>query len=561
MPAINTTVRTALWAALLLAVSTLPTGLAAQAGSRVAAQRAYASWLDAYIEGKILLQNTTGQGRENLKKFRRLCAAIARAQDLDAAKLLWLAAVVTLPDDMDKHVRLQARLGTVRYIAKQWMMDIDDPAVDTWLLDKAFRDMGKSGSLSRMTALDILGGRGTEGIAEKILARINNFPIPERIEAVLALERSGNAASLPALLKMLKEKDPNLRISVVQAICASLARYSDETIKNRSAKQKELSSEWTPTVMAVLAKQLVKEKIWQVKTTIIDGLVRTKNRQAIPVLIDGLRKEHRKGRSVNDFVVDSYHDALVAMTGMDLSRGNPALWVDFWSREGSTFRLAPAGTKKKNGKKPSQGRTKYVKYFNLDIRSKRVLFIIDFSGSMSQKVSLTDRYAGGRQHIKYELVKRELERVVRSLPKDAVCNVVFFNHAVSVWRLGKNSAKPALVKMSDENKSDLLHYIMETNPSGSTNLYGSLKTALAMGERGAFDKYYKTAYDTMFLLSDGAPTSGETTDTNQILAEVRKINKLRRIKINTIVFGDETNNIEFMRQLAEQNSGKFILVR
>jgi predicted nucleotidyltransferase len=42
---------------------------------------------------------------------------------------------------------------------------------------------------------------------------------------------------------------------------------------------------------------------------------------------------------------------------------------------------------------------------------------------------------------------------------------------------------------------------------------------------------------------------------------VDKINKLRRISINTIVFGNESNNLTFMRQLAERNRGEFIHVK
>ena len=43
--------------------------------------------------------------------------------------------------------------------------------------------------------------------------------------------------------------------------------------------------------------------------------------------------------------------------------------------------------------------------------------------------------------------------------------------------------------------------------------------------------------------------------------KVAKINKLRRIRINAIVFGDESNNLTFMKKLAEENKGKFIHVK
>ena len=265
----------------------------------------------------------------------------------------------------------------------------------------------------------------------------------------------------------------------------------------------------------------------------------------------------------DEMLLARIHDGLVGLTGQDLPRNSPQLWESFWEREGANFRFATKGGPRAQGDGKSRPETggSYVKYFNLDIRSKRILFIIDFSGSMREPVSLKGRYAGmGAKQAKYELVKKELEKVVRALPRDTICNVVFFSNEATAWRRGKGG-RPELVEMSDNNKAALLHYVYETAPGGSTNLFGALELALAMGERGVYDKYYQTAYDSVFLLSDGAPSSGKIVEADAIRAEVAKINKLRRIRINTIVFGDESNNLTFMRKLAEENNGRFIHVK
>ena len=43
-------------------------------------------------------------------------------------------------------------------------------------------------------------------------------------------------------------------------------------------------------------------------------------------------------------------------------------------------------------------------------------------------------------------------------------------------------------------------------PAGMTNLHGALDMALGFGGRGLHDKYYDLGYDTLYVLSDGAPT-------------------------------------------------------
>ena len=59
------------------------------------------------------------------------------------------------------------------------------------------------------------------------------------------------------------------------------------------------------------------------------------------------------------------------------------------------------------------------------------------------------------------------------------------------------------------------------------------------------------------LLSDGQPTRGEITDPDQILAEVRRWNDLRRVKIHTVGVGNQHNEA-FMRALAESSGGTYV---
>ncbi|MFQ5505210.1 MAG: VWA domain-containing protein [Planctomycetota bacterium] len=519
--------------------------------------RKYESWVEAYRMGRVLLVKSGVLDESAVRNFRELFEAIAEGKDLVAAKRLWRAATIEIDQKIvDKHAVLAAQVGRVRHYAIELIAGIEDAAIDGWLMKMGLR-RGAKADLERTIALDVLSRRNTEGLDEVLLRNIRKFAIPERITAVFALERVGGDSSIPVLMKMLKEREPNLRIAVIQSLGGILSKYSDET-REENLRGDSLGRKWTKKVVDSLLSVLRSERIWQVRMTICDAFVQLKNRLSVPALIKGFSMEVGRGKQSNPILEAAFHDGLVMMTNKDLPEGAPHLWEDFWKKEGRDFRYVARRTKgaKKYtmAKKMSLG---YVKYFNMSIRSKRLIFIVDFSGSMAEKVSLADGYGRGKHEMKYLLVQRELEKVIRALPSDTICNVVFFNNEVSVWRPG-DKGRPKLIKMTDDNKSSLLQYIWNTAPSGSTNVHGSLMTALGMADRGIYDKYYKTAFDTIYFLSDGGPTAGETTDTDEILRAVRKINKLRRVRINAIAFGDEKNNTTFLRRLAEDNGGRFL---
>jgi hypothetical protein len=136
-------------------------------------------------------------------------------------------------------------------------------------------------------------------------------------------------------------------------------------------------------------------------------------------------------------------------------------------------------------------------------------------------------------------------------------NIIVFGDDVRPWRADKNG-RPALVKMNDGHRDDLLGgYLDNLQPSGLTNLYGALEAALSIGGRGLHDKYYGLGYDTLYVLSDGAPTTGKITDTKEILRVVRETNGLKRLSINTITFGN-LNQLIFLKTLAAENGGRHI---
>jgi hypothetical protein len=180
---------------------------------------------------------------------------------------------------------------------------------------------------------------------------------------------------------------------------------------------------------------------------------------------------------------------------------------------------------------------------------------------MAEPVQLQARTTGapgGEKTTKAQIVVAELKKIIMSLPDGALVNFVVFSDDVRVWR--QEGGHPALVRLDDESRDDLLGTFLDClRPSGSTNLYDALDTALDFGGRGLFDKYYAAAFDTLYVISDGAPTAGPIVDKDEIRRRVREANQLRKIAIHCITFGDK-NDTDFLKPMAEENGGRHIHV-
>ena len=98
---------------------------------------------------------------------------------------------------------------------------------------------------------------------------------------------------------------------------------------------------------------------------------------------------------------------------------------------------------------------------------------------------------------------------------------------------------------------------MKLDPNGMTATYDALEFV--------FRNDKKT--DTIYLLSDGTPTTGKYTGQHKILSEIRKMNRFRNLLIHTIAFlagaapgEDKKAAAQFMKDLAAENGGKFTLI-
>ena len=292
---------------------------------------------------------------------------------------------------------------------------------------------------------------------------------------------------------------------------------------------------------------------WLVRVAVVAAFEATPSKEGIDALVRRLAKED--GRLKEDCT-----RALRALTGADIGP-LPEAWRLWWekNREKWNGKPPPVAAKPpspfaKDEKKPDEGERKTGTFFGIEIESKRVVFVIDVSGSMREPVG------GGPdpKATKISLAKRELKQAIGGLEDGALFDVVFFSAGVKTW-------KPDMQKADAKTRKEAQEFTDATEADGGTNTYDALDAAFAIGDLGKgrkreTDPTGDARMDTIVFLSDGKPSVGRTTDPDAIRAAVREWNRARRIVVHAVAFGVDAKDgadPKFMEGLAQDTGGSY----
>jgi len=309
---------------------------------------------------------------------------------------------------------------------------------------------------------------------------------------------------------------------------------------------------------------------WQVRASAIATLGLVRHKDAIEPLIERMRIE--EGRLVED-ISKSLEQLTARSFGTRIE-----LWERYWNTYKDRYeiptdeemaRLRQRQEERKQEYKPSGG----TSYHGIDTPSRSIVFVIDISGSMEHHVREPDRFKDGGypSMARMDIVKTELARTVERLEPHVNFNILAFATDLKSWKkklvsanvLNRKSAfdwASRLEPLGGESNAELARAGLVQSAgmeAGKTNAYEALMWALGADE----EDHKKTDYDevgvdTIFFLSDGRPTHGRFTDTDDVLREVREANLLRKIVIHTIGIGDFEGGM--MKRLAEENGGVFV---
>jgi Mg-chelatase subunit ChlD len=235
-----------------------------------------------------------------------------------------------------------------------------------------------------------------------------------------------------------------------------------------------------------------------------------------------------------------FANVLFNLTGQPF-RGAEKSWLAWWRREGKDFDVISVAELEEAREKEELRRLKQVtnsKFFGVRIVSHRVVFVIDVSGSMEEK--MVTAYEGETSLMRMDVARRELINAIKSMERGALFNIIIFSSGVDPW------LEDGIAGANQVERDEAEAFVARLKPGGGTNLYDAIKLAFGDAE-----------VDTIFILSDGEP-SVSVTDVNRIRKDVQAWNEHRNIQINTIGIGSKLKVLEW---LAEDSGGKHIKLR
>ncbi|CAF0920836.1 unnamed protein product [Didymodactylos carnosus] len=172
------------------------------------------------------------------------------------------------------------------------------------------------------------------------------------------------------------------------------------------------------------------------------------------------------------------------------------------------------------------------------IRSQRVIFLIDTSGSMS-----TEFYTNcGEMFNRLEFIVHDMHKILHHRASlNMKFNLICFGTHVHKWKTHLTSANIHHLKQAE-------HFLDHLEAHGQTNTHDALRQAI-LDDREV---------DTIYLLSDGEPT----TDMRTILLDLRQWLEQHPVTIHTVAFlmghdRDDPKPRQFMADIASISGGVF----
>ena len=352
----------------------------------------------------------------------------------------------------------------------------------------------------RADALDALARyQGDEKAASVAKAAVADKDPFVRAAAVDAAGRIGGAGAVEIVTKALSDADEGVRCVALMA-------------RTRVARAEALAG------FAAAAT----DPSWRIRAQCVDDALTLREAPAIDALVALVGDRTTR-------VAAAAHRTLQRLTGKEIGR-DPELWSAWWLANKASWK-PPQGDLDRDAADDPKRTT--ARYHGLEVATDAAVFVADLSGSMKTPLN------SGETRTRWEVAADELRRTLGALPDSFVADVVLFSGAV-------RSALDRPQKLAPLAREKAEAFIAAAAPRGGGDLLGGVLAALAQDD-----------IDTVFLLSDGAPTLGDFVDTARIRAAIRQRNRTRKCVIESIGFGaSRAAERAFLEGVARDSGGR-----
>ncbi len=476
---------------------------------------------------------------------------------------LWLAGVAVLAQDFDElsakfvdkdaRVRRDAVIGLAKLDElRAWekvLAALRDPKPE--VADEAQLQLG---SLAGATELALLYGKDALGAKDEFV----------RLRAAEALGRVGEAPDAALLTKALVDKDAAVR----RTLCWTIERLSG-------------ASKWSGAARSELAELARKDKDVGVRAAALVALAEVDSKALVELTslaadsdaqvraahvlawraLDADAAHARAAVAIKDLALGV---RLVGGETLALARDarGARLLVEWLESErelrgrwravellrelsGLGHRLDPRPWKAwaaslADGPVPEPRKSeraddeRSVSFAGLPIRSERVTFLIDLSGSIWQKRE------DGRT--RKEVVDEELRKALESLPAATRFNVIPYTSTPVPWQ-------KSLVAADKKNVAKALEWFVARKDTGTGDVWGALMVALADPE-----------VDTLVVLSDGAPSGGRRWNLGLMRELFREHNRFRRVELDAVLADASGRLAREWEQMCAESGGRTIAI-
>ena len=418
-------------------------------------------------------------------------------------------------------------------------------------LARLTRILAKSGLDVKLAILESFKVTRPKVATETVIRLIRSKKTVLRLVAteLLAVMPSAKGKAEPLLLEMTADSNPLIRLTAIQALVG--LNHPDSADR--------------------CLEMLVEDKDWRVRATSMKALRAFRLKRSIEPLIDAMERED--GR-----LQDDAHIALQDITGFDYS-AKVETWRRWWKRVKGRFEVPTAEEKKAAEKRLRESRAKYdvgkrdyTLHPGIKTKSKRMVFLLDISGSMQDKLVFETRDAErlkrfkdlyGDYETKIDLAREELINTVARLKPHVRFNIITFNSAVKKW-------KPKLVSATSGNRNAAFKFLAKLTPEfigkmtetgiGQTNTFGAINLAMGLKNEPQRkpSKNHKVESDTCLLMTDGMPSVGRITEPDELLRYFMVVNRRAKIVFHTLTFGH--GNEALLQPMAESSGGKYIVI-